>query len=72
MARKIRVKLILELREQGMSRNQIAKTRHVAKLSVCEVFDIAQRMGIGYKDIEGKSVFRQDLFSKKSMTSFHF
>jgi transposase len=55
MARKIKVKLILELREQGMSRNQIAKTRHVAKLSVCEVFDIAQRMGVGYKDIEGKN-----------------
>ena len=46
MARKIRAKLIMELREQGLSRRTIAKTRHMSMESVCEVFDIASERGI--------------------------
>ena len=55
MARKIKAKLIMQLREQGMSRRQIAKTRRMSMGSVCEVFSIADERGIGWKDIEGKS-----------------
>ena len=55
MARKIKAKLITRLREQGMSRRQIAKTRRMSMGSVCEVFSIADERGIGRRDIEGKS-----------------
>ena len=40
MARKIRAKLIMELREQGLSRRKIATTRRMSMESVCEVFGI--------------------------------
>lgn len=39
MARKINVKLILELREAKLSRNQIADSRHIARNSVSDVQD---------------------------------
>jgi hypothetical protein len=55
MARKIRAKLIMELREQGMSRRSIARTRHMSMGSVCEVFDIAAERGIGWADVEPMS-----------------
>ena len=51
MARKINVKLILELREAKMSRNMIAETRHMSRHSVSEVFAIADRIGIKYADV---------------------
>ena len=50
MARKIRAKLIMELREQGLSRRKIAKTRHMSMESVCDVFDIASDRGISWDD----------------------
>ena len=53
MARKIRAKLIMELREQGLSRRKIAKTRHMSMESVCEVFGIAAERGITWGDVEG-------------------
>ena len=46
MAKKINVKLILELRSAGMGRNAIAASRHISKNSVGDVFHIADRMGI--------------------------
>ncbi len=49
MARKIKVKLIMELREQGMS------SRRMSMLSVCEVFDIASKRGIGWDDVKDLS-----------------
>ena len=52
MARKICVKLILELRESGLSVNQIAKTRHISKHSVSDVFRIAKEQGIRFRDIQ--------------------
>ncbi|MGI6626734.1 MAG: hypothetical protein ACOX57_15265, partial [Limnochordia bacterium] len=55
MANKIRVKLILELRSAGMSRNLIASTRHISRNSVSDVFRIADERGIGYKDIQNLS-----------------
>ena len=53
MARKIRAKLIMQLREQGMSRREIASTRRMSMDSVCEVFRIAQERGISWSDVEG-------------------
>lgn len=55
MAREIKAKLITRLREQGMSRRQIAKTRRMSMGSVCEVFPVADERSIGRRDIEGKS-----------------
>lgn len=53
MARKIKAKLIMELREQGQSRRSIAKTRHMSMESACEVFDIAAERGIAWADVAG-------------------
>lgn len=51
MARKIRAKLIMELRDQGMSRRSIASTRRMSMGSVCEVFDIAEESGITWNQV---------------------
>lgn len=51
MARKINVKLILELRKAGLSRNMIAATRHMSKNSVGNVIHIADERGITYNDV---------------------
>ena len=45
MARKINVKLIMELRDAGLSRSTIASTRHISRHSVSEVFNIADEKG---------------------------
>ena len=42
---KIHVKLILQLRDAGMSRQEIASTRHISRNSVSEVFRIADEKG---------------------------
>lgn len=42
----------MELREQGMSRRSIAKTRRMSMESVCEVFRIAEERGISWADVE--------------------
>lgn len=51
MARKINVKLILELRKAGLSRNMIAATRHMSKNSVGDVIHISDERGITYDDV---------------------
>ena len=51
MARKINVKLILELRKAGLSRNMIATTRHMSKNSVGDVIHISDERGITYDDV---------------------
>ena len=48
---KIHVKLILQLRDAGMSRQEIASTRHISRNSVSEVFRIADEKGIHYADV---------------------
>ena len=61
MARKINVKLIMELRDAGLSRSTIASTRHISRHSVSEVFNIADEKGIRYDDVrslEGSEVYR--------------
>ena len=51
MANKIKVKLILELRDARMSRNGIASTRHMSRHSVSDVFRIADELGVTYQDV---------------------
>ncbi len=61
MARKINVKLIMELRDAGLSRSTIASTRHISRHSVSEVFNIADERGIHYDDVrylEESEVYR--------------
>ncbi len=61
MAKKINVKLILELRDAGMSRNGIASTRHMSRHSVSDVFHLADDKGITYSDVrflDEKDVYR--------------
>ena len=49
MARKIKVKLILQLKDAGISQNSIAKTYRISRHSVSEVFNIADEKGIRYR-----------------------
>lgn len=51
MARKIKVKLIMELREAGMSRKLISSSRSISRHSVSDVFRIADEKGIRYDDV---------------------
>lgn len=55
MARKINVKLILELREFGMSRSMISSSRGISRNSIREVFSIADEKQIAYSDVADKS-----------------
>lgn len=55
MARKINVKLIMQLRDVGLSRSSIASTRHVSRHSVSEVFNIADEKGLSFNDIQSLS-----------------
>jgi hypothetical protein len=52
MARKIRVKLILELWAQGMSMNEISQTRHISKHSVSATCGVAKGKGLSFSDVE--------------------
>ena len=51
MARKIQVKIIMQLRAAGLSQSEIARTHHMSKSSVGEVFLIAKERQISYEDI---------------------
>ena len=55
MARKINVKLILELRDAGMSRSSIASTRKFSRNSVSDVFNIADEKRITFDDVRNMS-----------------
>lgn len=50
MARKIKAKLMMELREQGVSRRSIARMHRMSMESVYDVFDIADERGITWVD----------------------
>lgn len=52
MARKIPVKLVMQYRDQGLSRNMIAKTQKTGRSSVSEVFKRADQLSISYEDIK--------------------
>ena len=51
MARKIDVKLIMQLRDAGLSIKSIASTRHISRNSVSDVFKIAEEKNIRYSDV---------------------
>ena len=55
MANKIKVKLILELRDAHMSQNSIAVTRNMSKSSVSEVCKIADDKQIHFADVKDLS-----------------
>ena len=55
MARKIQVRLIMQLRAAGLSQTEIARTHHMSKTSVSEVFSLAQERKITFADLEEKS-----------------
>ncbi len=42
MIRKVNVKLVLELRDKGLSRTEIANSRHISRRHVNEIFKTAQ------------------------------
>ena len=49
---KIHVKLILQLRDAGMSRQAIASTRHISRNSGSKVFRIADEKEIHCADVQ--------------------
>lgn len=51
MAKKIQVKLILELRDAGLSRSAIASTRKISRHSVSEVFNLADEKNLTFNDV---------------------
>lgn len=54
VARRIRAKLVLRLRGQGLSRRAIASSQGMSMHSVMSVFDEADRLGIEWADVEAK------------------
>jgi transposase len=52
MVRKIRAKLILQLRNQGLSRRAIESSQGISRHSIQAVLDAAQRLGLGWDDVE--------------------
>ena len=58
MARKIKVKLILQLREAGMSRNAIASSRNISRHSVSDVFRTADEKNIDVASLTDDAVYR--------------
>lgn len=73
MARKIKVKLILELRAAQMSQREICRTRKMSQHSVGEVWKIADLLGVTYKDVKDKTeeevyqMFYPDKFVSESL-----
>ncbi len=73
MARKIKVKLILELRAAQISQREICRTRKISHHSVIDVYRIADQLGITYEDIKDKSeeevyrMFYPDKFASESL-----
>ena len=71
---KIHVKLILQLRDAGMSRQEIASTRHMSRNSVSEVFRIADETGIQYADVRnlGENEVYRIIYSDKHQEEVMF
>lgn len=53
MVRKIKAKLVLQLREQGFSGRQIASSQGMSRHSVVAVLEAAGREGVGWDDVAG-------------------
>ncbi|MCY0905721.1 IS21 family transposase [Arthrobacter sp. H14-L1] len=52
MVRKIKAKLVLQLRNQGLSGRAMASAQGIARNSVQAVLDSADRLGLGWDDVE--------------------
>ncbi|WP_314026365.1 ATP-binding protein [Olsenella uli] len=52
MAREIRAKLVTRLREQGTSRGETGRTRHMPMGSVCEAFGLAEERHTSWRQLE--------------------
>lgn len=55
MLRKIKAKLVLQLRNQGLSGRAIASAQGIARNSVQAVLDSADHLGLGWDDVEEMS-----------------
>lgn len=55
MARRINVKLIIQLHDAGISRNKICQTRNISRNSASDVIRIADEKGITWNDIKDLS-----------------
>ena len=51
MVRKIRAKLVLQLRNQGLSRRAIESAQGMSWHSIQAVLDAAERLGLGWDDV---------------------
>lgn len=73
MAKKIKVKLILELLENQVSQREISRTRKISRHSISNVNRIAKELGITYHDVKDKTdndvyhMFFPDKFSNENM-----
>ncbi|NLB81765.1 MAG: IS21 family transposase [Clostridiaceae bacterium] len=73
MAKKIKVKLILELRATQISQREICRTRKISQHSIIDVYKIADQLGITYEDVKDKSeeevyrMFYPDKFTSESL-----
>ena len=54
MAKRINVRLIMQLHESGMSQNDIATSRHMSKSSISKVLATAKEKNITYEDIRDR------------------
>lgn len=52
MTPKLKVKLVLQLRDQGLNRTEIASSRHISRKNVNEIFSIAQEKGLTYQSVK--------------------
>ena len=55
MVRKIKAKLILQLRNQGLSRRAIESAQGMSRRSIQSVLDAAERLGLGWDDVAEQS-----------------
>ena len=51
MVRKIKVKLVLQLRNQGLSRRAIESAQGISRHSIQAVLDASERLGLGWDDV---------------------
>lgn len=54
MTKHIRAKLVLELRANGLSRKEIARTRGMSMQTVMKVFDAADKYSVRWEDVKEK------------------
>ena len=54
MAKRIQVRLIMQLHADGMSQDDIAISRHMSKSSISKVLAVAREKNITYADIKDK------------------